>query len=211
MLNQINHWVLLKILKMSNWLQNILSGLSPKNKEEEVVSYSEKISRDEIFWKEYKHGKFFTNEYLEVLKPLVINKTISNQSEIPGVILDTPYAKGVIFYRNDVDSNDLFQWVFENIRERTISLGYYLTNSKKEVQESITQKKEKEVYYLKPEIKIQEDVYIHDQKYGQILIEHYIEDNESKMIKILATYYSGRQYSEPLEFNELINKILVTD
>lgn len=196
---------------MNNWLKNILSGLTNGNKSQEEVTYSEKLVRDEAFWKAYAHGKFFTNEYLERLKLLVVNQTISGQTEIPGVMLDTPYAKGIIFYRNEIDANDLFEWVFENLRERTLELGYYLTNSKKEVNEGVSQKKEKEVYYLKPEINIQEGVYIHDQKYGQILIEHYIEDNESKMIKVLATYYNGRQYSVPLEFTELINKIMVTD
>jgi hypothetical protein len=72
---------------------------------------------------------------------------------------------------------------------------------KKENQIETTQR-----HYLKPPRQIQQsnDAKI-DQKFGNLMISLTEVDNEIKMLKCSATYYSDRSYEKPLCFDKLID------
>lgn len=191
---------------MQSWVSQILSSVMPqKVNEEEVVVYNEPLNRNENFLKGIQNATSFITSMIDDHYEAYTTGFIIN--DIEGVAYDTPYAKGCVFYKNEDYSTVLYQQMMETMKERVLSTGYQLARSIIQIRETTNWKKSKEIYYLKPPLNADAKSPF-NQRYGQILLEHHLEDNETSLFKILCTYYNGRQYSEPFPFEDFFQYLM---
>ena len=144
---------------------------------------------------------FLKKFYIHTTKHLVRKASLNGQKAIAQT------AALCVIRREEYHSNILFQITFDELMNRAKDLGYYLTYSTIQVEETEHQKKEVELYYLKAYPGELVDGYKHNQLWGQLFLEHHFIDEESSFIKIRCNYYLGRNYTEPRSFDDLIQQL----
>ncbi len=102
-----------------------------------------------------------------------------------------------------------FLYLFDYLKDRVEMLGYRHHSSHRVIYLKKEYAKTLEKHYLKPPLSYQTESEIlkYDQQYGNILIEHILKDDKSIRIRLLINYYSGYNYTEYLDFNELLEML----
>ena len=156
-------------------------------------------------WKKNQNTSVLLNSLKEDIK----NKQLNLQTNYEIGLLDLPSAKGIILHHKN--ENEYFNLAFlaDLIQEKIKEFGYANYQSKIETEELGNEIKVIESHYLKVSIKnlINSEAGGQNQLYGNILLENIMVNNQPKYLKILATYYHGRNYSTPLAFSEYLNKV----
>lgn len=120
-------------------------------------------------------------------------------------LFHTPYAKGFALMYPDELGKMGFQHLFDLLRDQVIRMGYRLPNSDRRMFEKQGSVKQIERHYLKPKVASLEPPI--NQKYGNVLIECVLDDDNPEYIKVMVTQYSDRQYSPALEFTQFIDRL----
>lgn len=98
-----------------------------------------------------------------------------------------------------------FQHLFDYFKLQVEEMGYQKYVSEKKVIKECTKELTVERHYLKPPVKYAQDTTVRDQMYGNVLICMNWEEGALLNIKFSATTHHGRQYTEPLDFRELMD------
>jgi hypothetical protein len=194
-------------------LKKLFSKLQPTKTQTSkgAIVSSEKLIRSYQFMDEFSNWKKNPNTsvLLNSLKEDIKNKQLNLQTNYEIGLLDLPSAKGIILHHQN--ENEYFNLAFlaDLIQEKTKEFGYANYQSKIETEELGNEIKVIESHYLKVSIKnlINSEAGGQNQLYGNILLENIMVNNQPKYLKILATYYQGRNYSTPLPFSEYLNKV----
>ena len=178
--------------------EQLFGKKSPRNK----VLMNEVISRNDQFSKDYQE-RIRSEDFKKLVSSVhqsyeLKQQAISRKPEVH--VLNSQYANGfAISYDEEIGAQD-FQFLFDWLSDKTKSLNYQVANSdimvveKNDVIESI------EKHYLKPHVGMDEII---DQKFGNILIEHILINDQPSYIKYTASIYSDRKYQEPQKFDKL--------
>lgn len=95
-----------------------------------------------------------------------------------------------------------FQHYFDYLKNTVISFGYVLNRSDREIIDRTHYVETIDRHYLKfPEVF--ELGAKCPQLYGNIMIEHITIDDKPSYIKLMATYQTDSQFTEPISFDEL--------
>lgn len=115
-------------------------------------------------------------------------------------VLDTPYSKGIVFTTGNIFKQDHGKYLIDYFMYNLKEAGYYTYRS---VQKGdgiyVTQS-----HYLKPKFDIK-GIEHYDQLFGNVFIEVHSMKGTELFVKVQTNYYSGRNYSKPLAFEDLIN------
>jgi len=99
-----------------------------------------------------------------------------------------------------------FQHYFDYLKNTVISNGYILKRSDREIIDRTHYVETIDRHYLKfPEVSELGDKC--HQLYGHIMIEHITIDDKPSYIKLMTTYQTDSQYTDPISFDELTKMI----
>ena len=123
-------------------------------------------------------------------------------------LLKSQYANGfTISYHDSGMNKEEFSFLFDHLAEKVRKLdGYRRVNADYMISEKQNYVETKEKYYLKP-IVTPEDRIV-NQRFGNILIEHILNDDKPIYIKLTANVYSDSNYREAQSFEELMRYLL---
>ncbi len=184
-----------------SYLKDLFSNSSEKN----VPVVHELISRDEdtqLAFEQWKTSKRFQR----VLSAI----GAEDEHDLDMRVIHTPTVRGIVIkYVPKVLSKLEFQHLFDYFKEIVKEQTYvsYTSDVQTAVKNNGVETKER--HYLKPKFSYDEERRKCDQKYGNVQIEHLLIDDEPKHIKLWANVYSDFNYDEPLDFNVLLEKLLV--
>ena len=94
----------------------------------------------------------------------------------------------------------------DHFKKVVINEGYTLYTSDKKYQEKAQSVQVVERHYMKPSLSKDIKLPI-DQKYGNVLVEFVAYNDEPAYLKVMATCYSDRNYTEALDFEMLARKL----
>lgn len=131
--------------------------------------------------------------------------------EGPGVqvhLLRSQYANGIAISFHDSGMNkEAFSFLFDHIAEKIKQVeGYRRVNADYMITEKQGFVETKEKYYLKPVVSL--DTTKVNQRYGNILIEHILNDDKPVYIKLTANVYSDSNYHDAESFEGLMSYLL---
>jgi len=126
--------------------------------------------------------------------------------QIPAVhLLVSPYANGIAISHHSSFAKDEFSFLLDFWKEKISMLSYRCVNYDRTIREKSAYLETIEKAYLKPMITTENPI---NQRFGNILIESVLVDNQPSYLKLNASVYSDRLYSAPLPFDSLIQKII---
>ncbi len=141
------------------------------------------------FWQEY-----------QIARPDTVNPL--------GLIrYQSPYANGFAFGSQDVFAHAPISHLIDLLKDKSLNLGYYLSNSERKITENQGHIYTVERYYLKPRFAEFNPEERFDQRYGNLHLEAVKIDNQPEYVKLMANVYADRFYTKSLDFEELV-KIL---
>jgi hypothetical protein len=127
------------------------------------------------------------------------------------VKLESNGANGWALPYQEEISQEEFLFLFDFLRDRTLTLGYVLKHASRKIYNHPDRIEEIEKYYLKPpfrDLSEDEQVVLIDQQYGNITIELHRVNNEPRYLKFMATHYPDRSYTPVRPFGQLVKEIL---
>ena len=170
---------------------------------QEMIQRSEKELSAYQYWKMESHKD-------ELISFLAHQLQENDRSHL--LVLNSPKSQGFILKYDVVGGNtsmEEFRHLFDYFKEQILQLNYvsYLSDVK-----NFVRKKHVEIierHYLKPRFSYDEEKGLADQQYGNVLIEHLLHDEKSIHIKFVCNIYNDRKWTKPLDFKDLMKKILV--
>ncbi len=142
-------------------------------------------------------------DYLDKYQKGYHYKKLKIQSSYDVHLFSSSMANGFALSYNVEISPIEFQYLFDYLAERVLTLPYKQANSDVMISEKGEIIETKEKHYLKPvsgnyTSKV-------EQHYGNVLIEYVRIDDSPSYIKVMATTYNDQLYDEPLSFDELLD------
>lgn len=123
-------------------------------------------------------------------------------------ILDSKAASGFYFRIVPPFTAGNIYFFFDALRDKILQEDYHLYTSHRKVYLKNGKTEITEMHYLKPPVSA-EMVFPQDQMYGNIQIDLVSIEGEPQYIKLMASVYSDRNYSEPRDFSLLMEKLCV--
>lgn len=185
----------------------------------EVIERTEEEQQDYQYWKETlvcRRLQDWLNDQYAVfcLAPEEIDDALD--------FLDTPSSKGFViyFFKTRYSRRDV-QHFFDYLKERVLALDYRTQVSDLRTYHRPEWVETVERHYLKPRPAfMRKDTPLHasgkpvekfDQRYGNIMIEFHLRDDQSHFLKFRATSYKDHLFTEPEEFKQLMQVLLDRD
>jgi len=189
-----------------NFTSRILNKLfSKKSNKEPLVSG--KLERSDRY--EQNYSGWVESQVGNILSELqqAYNKSNARGLYNPAFhVYNSDQSNGFFFnYHMEFESEE-FSYLLDYFKETVVDLGYtvYTSDTKYKDLESGVQKIDR--HYLKPTQEGSEMPM--DQKYGNVLIELFVLNDEVQYLKLMANIYSDRNFTEPKPFSEFLEKLL---
>ena len=129
-------------------------------------------------------------------------KKLRIQSSYDVHLFTSTMANGFALTYNPEIPPQSFQYLFDYLAERVLTLEYKQANSDVMISEKGDIIETKEKHYLKP---ISSPALTKtEQHYGNILIEYIKINDQPSYIKVMASTYADQLYSPPLDYDELL-------
>lgn len=191
-----------------------MKQLLPTNMEQKTsaseVLVREPVSYSKVFLKEYERWKY-NQMHHELLLDLIEKRAKRRDYPAESVnyyeVQNTTYS-GFYFYGEAAWSSSDYIYLVYFFIEKLKGLDYFQGNSVREVIEEPEKLKITEQFYLKPALKFRRKT-PYNQLFGNIEIEHRIEDGETKMVKLMASVYNDQHYDIPISFDKLMNELFL--
>lgn len=187
-----------------SWIQSLLDKISPTD--EKPIAMTVKMEREPHFPQVMKREADNVSEYLDDLLYFFKNDKVEHFRNSESMVLNSPYAAGLVINKSDDVSEELFTCIFETLRNNTERLDYRVNLRTCEIKVGKKLDEKREIYYLKPRVNYTEHSK-YRQLFGNVKIERHIANDESLHISLLCTYYSGFNYTEALPFEEFVNAV----
>lgn len=164
---------------------------------------SEKLIRTHQFNRDFEQWKSNANTTIKMasLTNELNNGWLNLSTNFNFKFLNTKAANGVVIYTDDYLTLQDLMFIADILKENTLKMGYVNYQSIHEEKLHQSNNSILQTHYLKVSLKGQNFNSFH-QLYGNILLETQI--SEPSYLKILATYYQGRNYNNPLPFTEYL-------
>jgi hypothetical protein len=194
----------------SEFFDQIMQKLFKKD-DKEIVSQpfvSEQLIRSESFTERYDEWKVKRkiNRRIDALRIAMDDVNTSSGSHPYLVRYRTPEANGFALYAGFGFGDEEYSFLLDHFRDMTLTLGYRLYTSDRKHSEKGEIIERVDRHYLKPApAKLAGETM--NQIYGNILIELISRNDKPFLLKLMASVYAGRQYSQPLPFEQLIEAL----
>lgn len=178
--------------------------------EEKGIHILEEIKRNQVFLDNYEKWqcKGIHNGLLEYINQNWKTKAENPTSDVNMHLFRSKLSNGFYFRAESpwdtFDYDCLIQWIIEKCKLK----GYVLKNAKREVIEEGGLLKTIEEFYLKPSLKFRRETPF-EQFWGNILIEHRIVDENSRLLKLMVNSYDDRSYKKAYHFEDFMNYIFI--
>ena len=191
-------------------IDKLLSAIFPSKKEETIDNNKPYLQESLVRSEEFKTAIQQESETLENIKDILLrdfNYFLLMGTEpqyfqtfqaagANGILIVAPNISGVVKH---------WSYLLDHLAEGVKRLDYRIQNTALQYFNTETGVKRIERYYLKPAISAVELPV--KQLYGNITLEFVVIDEKPKYFKLLASHYSGRNYSPPLAFEELVAEL----
>ena len=123
--------------------------------------------------------------------------------------LDTPSSKGFVihFHKTRYNHRDVVH-LFDYLKEQVLKINYRTQISDARTYERPNWVESVQRHYLKPRSQQNEQGQF-NQQFGNVMIELTFRNDQVYNLKFRATSYRDSQFSEALNFKDLIRKVLV--
>jgi hypothetical protein len=123
-------------------------------------------------------------------------------------LLASPYANGFALTFPDSMDPLHFQHLFDWLKDRTLLQGYRCVTAERRLFDRGSHVEAQERYYLKPQpAPDAPDAIPIDQRYGNVLLQLVQLDQQPSYLKLVASVYSDRLYTLPLDFQQLMREL----
>lgn len=101
------------------------------------------------------------------------------------------------------------RFLLDHFRDNVQAVGYVCHQSdvRRRVRDNFVETIER--HFLKPRFSFNEELQLLDQKFGNITIEYSERDETPFDLKFYTHTHNDRRYSEPLQFDDLVNFVLL--
>jgi len=188
-------------------LKAFFKNVFDQQEKAKVPMVQEIIERDDYFltsysnWKARKAYQSWNETLLEEM-----NSFRDQGEKHPAIWFMSSGATAAVLWKRKGQGVEFY---FDYLKERVLSLGYrsYMSDRRSYVRKAHAEYIER--HYLKPKLHFQADKA--QQLYGNITIECLKHNNEVQQLKFMCTNYRDRNYSDPLGFYDLMEKVLMHD
>lgn len=125
------------------------------------------------------------------------------------IVIEKPSAKGfMLYFHADRHDPQDFQHLFDYLKEQILEKGYvtYVSDVKTHNKEESVETRER--HYLKPRFRFDEEDQKAQQLFGNIKIEHILQDGQPLHLQFLCTSYRDQYYYEAKAFGDLMEEIV---
>lgn len=169
------------------------------------------IERSDADKEDYQHWKktLVCRRLLDWLHDqYAISRVAPNDIDEALDFLDTPSSKGFVihFHKTQYSKRDVTHF-FDYLKEQVKQLGYRVQISDSRTYNRPNWVETVDKHYLKPRLNIQQSGQL-DQKFGNILIEILLKDEQIFNLKFRATTYHDRQFKDASNFENLMHEVL---
>jgi hypothetical protein len=194
-----------------NFFNQIYNQLFAGNEKNKVLNIREVLKRNEQFWQEYQiwQNQLPHTQLIAAIRQAYFYKKTKIISPIQVHLFNSPTANGFALTQNSSFGNKGLQFLLEYWKNTILELNYFVQSAERQLIDQDTYVKTSEKYHLKPQIYAQaKQGEICNQQYGNILLEVEWIDNEPSYLKVMIMCYYDRKFTTPLDYNELIERLL---
>jgi hypothetical protein len=193
-----------------SFAENILNKLFVKDKKNELKIDSGKLVRSESDLEDYNTWKslHLAACIAEIKRNFKLGK-MDLRDDLETVWFKNKSANGFYINLEPLKTDGFKPWfLLQYFSEQTLSLGYRRYTADYEVREIAKSIYKTERIYLKPEyIIVEEDSFEKvNQQFGNVLLE--LTFNKGVYLKLLATIYFDRNFTEALSFDQYLEQLL---
>jgi hypothetical protein len=189
-----------------------LGIISPPAEAEDRLLLKEPVRHNALFLMEYQQWKTagLHHSMLRLLQEYRMLKESNPKSRVNFIPHREKASSGFFFQPEEDWSSREMRFLCNYFQQKVEDFGYRLTYSRREVDEKDGQLWEKEVYYLKPALKYRRETPA-NQLYGNVHLEHRLQDGQSKLLKCMVFPYTDRMYSRAEAYGEFLDRLLDTE
>lgn len=196
---------------MMEFLDNLFGKLFPEKKENRPVQVMELLRRSHKYQMAYATWKE-SPEAAQILKAIDRSYYLK-RNQIQGDynihIFQSAAANGFALTYHPALSAQFFQFLLDFWRDRMLAIGYRLANTDRQIREKNSYVEIVEKHYLKPPLTKNKP--LAEQRFGNVLLEYMLVDQQPSYIKVMATIYSDRLFTEALSFDDLLEQLFSMD
>lgn len=186
-----------------SFFDQVFQSLFSKKEASNKVLVHEVISRSNAYkasFDEWK-GSESCSQLLNDIRTSYYLKSKGIQGQPDVHLLNSPYSNGfAISFSQEKMNAKQFQYLFDWLAKMVEDLGYRQANKDVKILNKGKFIETKEKYYLKP---LQGNEIPINQRFGNILIEHILIDDQPSYLKLVANSYNDRSYSKAESFEAL--------
>jgi hypothetical protein len=185
-----------------------LFGKTAEDSGPDVPVVAEKLVRSAAYAANYEAWKV-SPRAAEVLERLEIS-----YDRVRNMGVKAPYfhvyssnqANGFFFDSNLGIEQPEFSFLIDHFKDATLNLGYSVYTSDRKYHEKSGSVQQIDRHYLKPALQREIEPPL-SQGYGNILIEYVQYNDVPAYLKLMASFYSDRNYQEVKPFSEYVTEI----
>jgi len=188
-----------------SFFDQIINKIFPKEKKN-VILTNEVLRRSQHEFDSYDewHASAVSKEILDKIFRAYHLKKTNIQDPIPIALLQSDKANGFAIANCSSLLDSDYKMLLEHFKKQILGIGYRQSGSNRKVTAEDDRVTTKEFYYLKPPIQMEPPI---DQRYGNISLELILHDDKPHFLKLTASVYSDRLYSEPENFSDLVETL----
>jgi hypothetical protein len=185
-----------------SFFEQIISKIFPKEKKN-IILANEVLKRSQQEFASYEdwYASDVSREILEKIFRAYHLKKTDIKDPIPIALLQSNKANGFAIANCSSLLDSDYKMLLEHFKKQILAIGYRQSGSNRKVTAEDEKVTTKEFYYLKPPIQMEPPI---DQRYGNISIELILHDEKPYYLKLTASVYSDRLYTEPESFSDLV-------
>ena len=185
-----------------SFFEQIINKIFPKEKKNVILS-NEVLKRSQQEFDSYDewHASDVSKEILDKIFRAYHLKKTDIKDPIPVALLESDKANGFAIANCSSLLDSDYKMMLEHFKKQILSVGYRQSGSNRKVTAEQERVITKEFYYLKPPIQMEPPI---DQRYGNISLELILHNDKPHYLKLMASVYSDRLYSEPESFSDLV-------
>lgn len=193
------------------FLDNLWDRLFPNDKDKRPVQVMEELRRSTHYknsyntWKESSEAK----SLLKAVERSYYLKKNHIQGEYALHLFQSASANGFALTHHPSLDPQTFQFLLDFWRDRMLALSYRLANTDRQIREKGNYVETIEKHYLKPPLSRNQAQA--DQRFGNVLLEYVLIDQQPSYLKVMVTVYSDRLFTEAQPFDELLDHLFQSD
>lgn len=189
---------------------DLFNKLFPERQKNRPVEVQEELRRSESYLQAYTEWKN-SGQAVELMRKVEKSYEMKKggiEGLYPIHLFNSAAANGFALSYHPTISRQEFRFLLDYLRDRVLALGYRLANTDHQIRDKETYIQTTEKHYLKPPIS-RAAAKKSEQRYGNILLEYVLIDNQPSYLKLMVTIYTDHLYSKAQSYDELIEKLFV--